>query len=808
MKSHSFVARCMAVTLVLSFTPLADATAEGWPHWRGPNANGSAPNASPPVTWDGASGTNIRWRAELIGEGSATPIVWHDQVFIVSCLPTDRLATQEELPNLANRPKERPGFERKTVEPKNFYRFLVTSYDRDTGKVNWRKTLAEAVPHEGHHATHSYASGSPTTDGERLYVSFGSFGIFCLDLKGSLLWERQLGKLSTRRGYGEAVTPVIHKGRLLINWDQETDSALYCLDAKTGKTIWKADRDEITTWTTPLVTEFEGTTQVILNGSRKVRSHDLETGRVLWSCEGMTDNAIPSALRSRDAVIVLSGYQGNCGVSVPLSSRGDLGRDGPVNWRIKSSCPYVPSPALVGDHLYFTKGNSNVLIVLDAATGVPVIGGERISELKDIYASPIFAGGRVYITDRGGVTAVLQPGRKLNVVATNSLGDGVDASPVAVGKQLFLRGQKMLFCIEQPEPTFERMTLLEHQGATSAGVSLGDIDGDGHLDIVLAKGRHWPLDNLILRNDGKGNFTFEKLPSPADRTYSAALADVDGDGSLDLVVSNDRPDRKLIYLNDGRGHFKVAGTFGRPEWPTRYITMADLNGDGFPDIVVANRSSDPAKPTPSYVCLNDRKGGFPNFTPLATQSATIICAADLDGDGKIDLFVPHRDGGQSLIFWNDGAGTFAAAPTSFGPKRSTIRAAIVADLDGDGVLDIVVGDAKTGLFIYRGNGHRTFAEPISLGEKSGPPYSIGVFDLNRDGKLDLIVGRQQTRGSIFYNQSAANSLAFAETPWNDGKGTVYGVAIGDLNGDGWPDIVAARSDAPNAIWFSQPPAKK
>jgi hypothetical protein len=356
--------------------------------------------------------------------------------------------------------------------------------------------------------------------------------------------------------------------------------------------------------------------------------------------------------------------------------------------------------------------------------------------------------------------------------------------------------------------SFDRVQLLEEKGETSAGVSLGDIDRDGDLDVILARGRHWPLDNLVLRNDGKGNFTTAKLPAEADRTYSAALADLDGDGSLDLVVSNDRPDKKVIYLNDGRGNYRTAGTFGRPEWSTRYITVADLNGDGRPDIIVANRSSNPAKPVPCFVCLNDGKGGFPNETPLPTQSATIIVAADLDGDGKIDLFVPHRDGGQSLIFWNDGTGKFSAAPVPVGPKESNVRAAVAADIDGDGTVDLVVGDAKTGMFIYRGKSQRTFAEPFALGDKSGAPYSIGVLDLNRDGKLDLVVGRQEARGTIYFNSSSAKKLTFEESAWNDGKGAVYGLALGDLDGDGWPDIVAARSEAPNGIWFSSAAAKK
>ena len=349
--------------------------------------------------------------------------------------------------------------------------------------------------------------------------------------------------------------------------------------------------------------------------------------------------------------------------------------------------------------------------------------------------------------------------------------------------------------------SFHRVLLLESTSETSASVSIGDIDGNGTPDLVLAKGRHWPLSNLILRNDGKGHFTTEPLSEAPDRTYSAALADLNGDGSLDIVVSNDRPDRKLVYLNDGKGQFHVASTFGEPEWSTRYVTVADLNGDKRPDLIVANRSSNPAAPRASFVCLNSGAGAFPTCEPLATQSATIVVAADLDGDGKPDLLVPHRDGGQSLIFWGDGSGHFVGAGTPLGPPQSQIRAAAAADINGDGILDLVVGDEKHGMFLYMGTGKRDFAAPAALGAGTGAPYSIGIADLNRDGKLDIVVGRQEAVGSVFFNEGGKQPT-FAEVFWNDGKGSVYGVAIGDLDGDGWPDIAAARSEATNGVWFS------
>jgi hypothetical protein len=349
--------------------------------------------------------------------------------------------------------------------------------------------------------------------------------------------------------------------------------------------------------------------------------------------------------------------------------------------------------------------------------------------------------------------------------------------------------------------SYDRVLLLESVSETSASVSLGDIDGNGTLDVVLAKGRHWPLNDLILRNDGHGKFTTELLADAPDRTYSAALADLDGDGALDIVVSNDRPDKKLVYKNDGKGHFTVIGTFGQPEWSTRYVTVADLNGDKRPDLIVANRSSNPNAPKPSYVCLNDGKGGFPTCEPLATQSATIIVAADFDGDGKIDLFVPHRDGGQSLIFWNDGSGHFTAAPATFGGPVSNARAAAAGDVNGDGILDLVVGDEKAGLFIYYGEGKRAFGAALPLGPRGSAPYSIAIADMNKDGLRDIVVGNQEAPGVVFFNQGG-KTPTFNTVTWGDGKGSVYGLAVGDLDGDGWPDIAGARSEAQNGIWFS------
>jgi len=358
--------------------------------------------------------------------------------------------------------------------------------------------------------------------------------------------------------------------------------------------------------------------------------------------------------------------------------------------------------------------------------------------------------------------------------------------------------------------SFQRVQLLEDKGETSASVSVGDLNGDGLLDIVLAKGRHWPLQSRVLLNDGKGGFSAGNLGAAPARTYSAALADVDGDGHLDVVVSNDAPDRKLVYRNDGKGHFTETGTFGEPGWTTRYVTLADLNGDGFPDIVAANRgdypdigATGPHVAVPSFVCLNDRKGHFPACQPLPTESATSIVAADFDGDGAIDLFVPHRDGGQSMILWNDGKGHFLTS-TKVGPSPAWIRIGAAADFDGDGRLDLaIIDEQKRGAYVIFNRGGRKFGDPVQLPGPRRPPYALAVADLNRDGRPDIVVGWVHQPGSVYYNTGQGHS--FHEVPWNDGKGVVYGMSFADFNNDGWPDIVAARSDAPNGIWFSTPP---
>ena len=439
------IALVFAMTLVAAHAgDFENDRADNWHHWRGPDANGVARKADPPIKWDGATATNIKWKAKLPGRGSATPIVWGNHVFVVAAIKTDRLATAEELPKFESK------LERRTKASNYFHRFEVLCFDRATGEPRWKRTAAEMVPHEGHHESHTYAAGSPTTDGRSLFVSFGSFGIYCYDFDGNLRWRRDLGRLSTRLGWGEAVTPVIRGDDLILNWDQEENAALIVLDARTGQTRWKKDRDEKSSWNTPCVVEHKGTTQILVNGTKRVRSYDLANGDLLWEFGGMTVNAIPSIVAADGIAYCMSGYVGSAAMAVPLDRRGELTKDDAFLWRVNKGTPYVPSPLLFGDRLMFTQANQALLTILDRKTGRVVLDRERLPNGGSYYASPIAAAGRIYLVNREGSTLVLKQSDQLEVLATNALNDLIDASPVAVGRQLFLRGENFLYCIESP----------------------------------------------------------------------------------------------------------------------------------------------------------------------------------------------------------------------------------------------------------------------------------------------------------------------------------------------------------------------
>ncbi|WP_164100842.1 PQQ-binding-like beta-propeller repeat protein [Candidatus Laterigemmans baculatus] len=420
-----------------------------WPQWRGPEANGASETANPPIEWGPEK--NVKWKVAVPGQGSGSPIVWGERVYLLTALKTDR--QQEPRAEAREETPEAPGGGRRgrarAEAPHHYYQFIVLCYDRESGEEIWRTVAAEEVPHEPGHETNSFASSSPVTDGKRLFVSFGSRGIFCFDMNGNKQWERDLGQMETRAGFGEGSSPALDGDVLIIPWDHEGDSSVIALDANSGRTLWESERDERTTWATPLITEYQGRKQVITNGTR-VRSYDLNTGELLWECGGQVQNPIPSPIRFRDSVICMTGFRGNAIYSISLEARGDVTDTAEVLWSREDAAPYVPSAALYKGRLYLTKANNAIVTSIDAETGEVVIPQQRLPGIRMLYASPVAAAERIYFTGRDGTTVVIKHGDALEVLATNSIGEPVDASPALVGDELLLRSSSHLYCIAQP----------------------------------------------------------------------------------------------------------------------------------------------------------------------------------------------------------------------------------------------------------------------------------------------------------------------------------------------------------------------
>lgn len=410
---------------------------DNWHHWRGPLAEGVAPHANPPLEW--GPDHNVRFRTPLPGAGSSSPIVWGNLVFLTAAIKTDRPGTNPNAPAVGQL----------TKRPEHYYQFVVLALDAHSGEVRWRQQVREEVPHEGHHKDHGYASASATTDGERLYVSFGSRGIYALDLQGNVLWERDLGDMRTRYGFGEGSSPVLHGDALIVNWDHEEESFLVSLDTKTGETRWRVHRDEVSTWATPRIVQHDGIDQIITPATNRIRAYDAATGDELWQCGGLTVNAIASPVVHDEVAISMTGRRGDAMIAVPLSARGDVTDTDAIAWTHDRGTSYVPSALLHNGLIYFLAGNTAILTCLDAASGEVVIDRTRLPDLKNVYASPVAAADRIYFTSREGTCLVTKAGAPLEVLATNELDEPIDASPALVDDRIYLRTAEHLYCFSE-----------------------------------------------------------------------------------------------------------------------------------------------------------------------------------------------------------------------------------------------------------------------------------------------------------------------------------------------------------------------
>lgn len=428
--------------LVCGAPALAGSAVDYWPAWRGPHATGVA-DGNPPVTWSETE--NVKWKIDLPSSGDSTPVVWGDKIFLQTAVPT-----AEEPPSEGRmRPRQVNGRTVLTQAPTVPYRFNVLCIDRNTGETLWEKTAHESIPHEGFHPDHGYASFSPVTDGEHLWVSFGSQGLYCYDVDGNQKWRADTLQMLTFNGFGEGSSPALAGDVVVMVADHEGESKIFAFDKKTGEKRWERDRDEGTSWATPQVVEVNGKLQVITSGANFVRSYDAQTGEEIWRCAGLTRGVIPSPVIGFGKVFCMTGYQGPTLLAIDFTRTGDLTDTDAVAWTLDSNTPYVSSPLLYDDKIYFVQNLRPILSCYDAQTGKPHYEKEKLDELKQIYSSPVGAGGHVYLAGRSGVTYVMKHSDTFEVVAKNTLDDGIDSSPVVIGDELYIRSNNHLYCIAE-----------------------------------------------------------------------------------------------------------------------------------------------------------------------------------------------------------------------------------------------------------------------------------------------------------------------------------------------------------------------
>jgi outer membrane protein assembly factor BamB len=416
---------------------------DNWPQFRGPQSTGVVEDVRLPDKW--SSTENVAWRTEIAGVGWSSPVVWGDRIYVTSVIDTGSL----------EKPKKGLYFGGERPASTDEHRWMVYAVDFKTGKIVWEREAHKAVPDVPHHLKNTYASETPVTDGERVYVYFGNVGIFTYDRAGKLVWSQPMAANKTRYGWGTASSPVLYKGRLYIVNDNEDHSYVECLDAKTGKSIWKTEREEGTNWATPFIWENEKRTELVTPGTKKNRSYDLD-GKLLWEMSGMSSISIPTPFTKFGLLFIASGYVGDQvrpvfaikpGASGDISLKADQTSNDYVAWYQKQAGPYNPSPIVYGDY-YYTLLDRGFLTCHDARTGKLIYDKQRMDpESSAFTSSPWAYNGKLFLQSEDGDTYVVQAGPEYKLLGKNSLGDMAMATPAISQGSLVIRTASYLYRI-------------------------------------------------------------------------------------------------------------------------------------------------------------------------------------------------------------------------------------------------------------------------------------------------------------------------------------------------------------------------
>jgi outer membrane protein assembly factor BamB len=422
---------------------------QNWPSFRGPNASGVADARPLPIAWDAEKSTHILWKTELPGLGHSSPVVWENRVFVTAAISSAAASSYN--------PKDD---DIKPAEDGSVHQWRVYGLDKGTGKILWSRTAHQGAPKVKRHVKATQANATPVTDGRVLVVSFGSEGLYGYDLNGTLLWKQDLGILDP--GYagqpdlswGFASSPIIHQGLVIVQCDIQKNSFIAAFNVNDGKRVWLVQRDELPSWSTPVVYQGRTRTELVTSGSKYYRGYDPLTGKELWRLRDGSEVKVPTPVVAHDLFYLTGGNpRGREFYVVRPNATGDIslpaGREsGPgIAWRKTRGSSYTPTPIVYGDHLYICNDNG-VLTVYDAASGAQIYV-HRIGTTNSTFsASPVAAGGRIYFSSEDGEVFVIKAGLAYELLATNRMGEPLMATPAVSDGVLLIRGQRHLFAVK------------------------------------------------------------------------------------------------------------------------------------------------------------------------------------------------------------------------------------------------------------------------------------------------------------------------------------------------------------------------
>ena len=427
-------------TLVLAQSAGA-VSGPSWPQWRGPSGQGTSDEKNLPTQWSPTM--NIKWKTAIAGRGHSSPIVWGNKIFLTTAIEGPVVPGAKAVPHMY---PEGEFLHPDSVGADRKHLFKVICLNRETGKILWEQTAYEGTPYDDRHRKSSFAAATPATDGKLVYAYFGTEGLYAYDMKGKLAWKADLGKIGTV-GMGTGTSPILHEKVVIVQCDEEfgEKSFIVGLDKKTGKELWRTPRKKIeVSWSTPLLVRTAKRAELITSGNEAIVAYDPATGKELWRHKGVESNAIPSPVANSELVFISAGFPEKIAMAITLGGNGDLSDN--VVWKYAKGTAYVPSPILYGDYLYLTT-DRGILTCLDARTGEVKYEGGRIPVPATFTASPIAFEGKILMTSEDGDTFVIKAGPKHEILGTNSVGEPVYASPAVADGNIFIRGERTLYCI-------------------------------------------------------------------------------------------------------------------------------------------------------------------------------------------------------------------------------------------------------------------------------------------------------------------------------------------------------------------------